>query len=186
MFMPHMILTKDVFLNKALSVILQQVSPARKLCIVDIESYRSLGAIVRLLKRKKLTERHRLIFIGGRDVSSRVLEPLVTLCRKSCFMTFRKQLTDGRTHSPENTLKYIARCRSLSMLTAQEKRTLFALLDTGDTWAAARKIYLSPKTVYTYTSNIGQKLNLRSILQVRQFIFSEFALDAENGAEVTH
>ncbi|EQA6227840.1 LuxR C-terminal-related transcriptional regulator [Enterobacter ludwigii] len=184
--MPHMILTKDVFLNNALSVILEQVSPVRKLCIVDIESYRSLGAIVRLLNRKKLTERHRLIFIGGRDVSSRVLAPLVTLCRKSCFMTFRKQLTDGKTHSPENTLKYIARCRSLSMLTVQEKRTLLALLDTGDTWAAARKIYLSPKTVYTYTNKIGQKLNLRSILQVRQFIHAEFVLDAKTGAEVTH
>ena len=27
---------------------------------------------------------------------------------------------------------------------------------------------------YTYTNNIGQKLNLNSILQVRQFIHSEF------------
>lgn len=179
MFMPHMILTKDVFLNKALSVILEQVSPARKVCVVDIESFRSLGVIVRLLKRKKITEKHRLIFIGGRNVSSRVLEPLVTIYRKSCFMTFRKQLSDGKTHSLENTLNYIARCRNLSMLTLQEKKTLFALLDTGDTWAAARKIYLSPKTVYTYTNNIGQKLNLRSILQVRQFIHAEFELEAE-------
>jgi Bacterial regulatory proteins, luxR family. len=64
------------------------------------------------------------------------------------------------------------------MLTAQEKRTLFALLDTDNTHATARKIYLSPKTVYTYVRNIGYKLNLRSILQVRQFVFSEFALDA--------
>lgn len=54
------------------------------------------------------------------------------------------------------------------------EKTLFALLDTDDTVAAARKIYLSPKTVYTYTNNIGQKLNLNSILQVRQFIHSEF------------
>ena len=95
MSMPHIILTKDVYLKKALSVILEQVSPARKLCIVDIESYRSLGAIFRLLKRKKLTDKHGLIFIGGKDVSSRVLEPLVTIYRKSCFMDFRKQLNDG-------------------------------------------------------------------------------------------
>ncbi|QLV15281.1 LuxR C-terminal-related transcriptional regulator [Enterobacter roggenkampii] len=172
--MPHMILTKDVFLNKALSAILQQASLSRKVCIVDIESFRSLGAIFNLLKRKKLTEKHEMIFIGGKDVSSRVLEPLVTIYRKSCFMEFRKQLTGGRTYSSEYVLNHIARCRSLSMLSEQEKKTLFALLDTDDTVAAARKIYLSPKTVYTYTNNIGQKLNLNSILQVRQFIHSEF------------
>lgn len=120
--MPHMILTKDVFLNKALSVILQQASHSRKVCIVDIESFRSLGAIYNLLKRKRLTEKHQVIFIGGKDVSSRVLEPLVSIYRKSCFMEFRKQLTSGRMHSPEYVLNHIARCRSLSMLSDQEKR----------------------------------------------------------------
>lgn len=99
---------------------------------------------------------------------------------------FQKQLTDGRTHSHEYALRHIARCRDLSMLSFQEKRTLFALLDTDDTSEAARKIFLSPKTVYTYASNIGQKLNLSSILQVRQFIFSEFALEAENVKSVTY
>jgi hypothetical protein len=79
-----------MFLNKALSVILQQASPGRKVCVVDIESFRSLGAIFNLLKRKKLTEKHEMIFIGGKDVSSRVLEPLVTIYRKSCFMEFRR------------------------------------------------------------------------------------------------
>ncbi len=181
MSMPHIILTKNVYLKKALSVILEQVSPARKLCIVDIESYRSLGAIFRLLKRKKLTDKHGLIFIGGKDVSSRVLEPLVTIYRKSCFMDFRKQLNDGRTHSPQYALNHIACCRDLSLLSGQEKKTLFALRDTDDTLAIARNIHLSPKTVYTYTSKIRQKFNLSSILQVRQFIFSEFVLDAETG-----
>lgn len=99
---------------------------------------------------------------------------------------FQKQLTDGRTHSHEYAISHIARCRDLSMLSFQEKRTLFALLDTDDTSEAARKIFLSPKTVYTYASNIGQKLNLSSILQVRQFIFSEFAQDAENAKSVTY
>lgn len=178
-----MILTKDVFLNRSLSVILQQIPADRRVCVVDIESYRNLGAIFRLLKRKKLTENYRLIFIGGKDISSKVLEPLVTIYRKSCFMDYQKQLTGGRSHSPEYALNHIARCRSLCMLSVQEKKTLFALLETDDTWAAARKIYLSPKTVYTYTGKIGQKLNLRSILQVRQFIFSEFALDAESRGE---
>lgn len=176
MFMPHMILTKDVFLNKALSVILQQASPSRKVCIVDIESFRSLGAIYNLLKRKKLTDKHQVIFIAGKDVSSRVLEPIVTIYRKSCFVEFRRQLISGRMHSPEYVLNHISRCRSLSMLSDQEKKTLFALLDTDDAIAAAKKIHLSPKTIYTYTNNIGQKLNLNSILQVRQFINSEFKL----------
>lgn len=183
MFMSHMILTKDNFLNTALSVILQQIPASSKVCVIDIESFRSLGAIFRLLKKKKLTEKHRLIFIGGNGVSSRVLEPLVALHRKSCFMEFRKQLTDGRAHSPEYVLNHIARCRSLSMLSVQEKKTFIALLNTDDTWSAAREINLSPKTVYTYASKIGQKLKLSSILQVRQFIFSEFTLDAETGEE---
>ena len=63
------------------------------------------------------------------------------------------------------------------MLSDQEKKTFFALLDTDDASAAAKKIYLSPKTIYTYTNNIGHKLNLNSILQVRQFIHAEFGLD---------
>ncbi|HDR2683370.1 TPA: hypothetical protein QCJ52_005042 [Enterobacter ludwigii] len=62
------------------------------------------------------------------------------------------------------------------MLTIKEKKTIFALLDTDDASAAAKKIHLLPKTIYTYTNNIGQKLNLNSILQVRQFINSEFKL----------
>ncbi|MCU6154368.1 hypothetical protein KWH84_00870 [Enterobacter hormaechei] len=165
-------------MNTALSVILQQVSHASKICVVDIESFRSLGAIFRLLKRRKLTDNHRLIFIGGKDITSRILVPLVTINRKSCFLEFRKQLAEGKTFSSEYSLRHITRFRSLNLLTAQEKRTLFTLLDTGDIRAAARKIYLSPKTVYTYTSYIGQKLNLSSALQVRLFIFTEFVLDA--------
>lgn len=152
---------------------------SRKVCIVDIESFRSLGAIYNLLKRKRLTEKHQVIFIGGKDVSSRVLEPLVTIYRKSCFIEFRKQLTSGRIHSPEYALNHIARCRNLGMLSDQEKKTIFALLDTDDTSAAARKIYLSPKTIYTYTNNIGHNLNLNSILQVRQFIHNEFEIEVE-------
>ena len=132
--MSHMILTKDVYLKKALSVILEQVSPARKLCIVDIESYRSLGAIFRLLKRKKLTDKHGVIFIGGKDVSSRVLEPLVTIYRKSCFMEFRKQLNDGRTHSPQYALNHITCCRDLSLLSGQEKKTLLPCVILTTPW----------------------------------------------------
>lgn len=185
MLMPHVILTKDLFLNSALTLILKEVPATRKVCVVDIESYRSLGVIYRRLKRKSLTPGHRLIFIGGKDVSSRILEPLVTIYRKSCLVEFRRQIIFGRTYTAEYALNHIGQCRSLSMLTAQEKRTLFALLDTDDTRAAARKIYLSPKTVYTYAYNIGQKLNLSSILQVRQFISSEFAPDPESGRYMT-
>lgn len=94
--MPHIILTKDVYLKKALSVILQQVPADRKLCIIDIESFRSLGAIFNILKRKLSTDNRQLIFIGGKNVSSRVLEPLVTLYRKSSFIDFRRQLISGR------------------------------------------------------------------------------------------
>lgn len=178
--MPHMILTKDVFLKKALSVILQQVPADRKVCIIDIESFRSLGAIFNILKRKLSTDNRQLIFIGGKNVSSRVLEPLVTLYRKSSFVEFRRQLIRGRTYSLEYTLNHIADCRNLSMLTLKEKKTIFSLLDTDDTRAAAAKIYLSPKTIYTYTYKIGMKMNLCSILQVRQFIYSEFELDKES------
>jgi DNA-binding NarL/FixJ family response regulator len=184
--MPHVILTKDSFLKTALSELLLEVPDSRKVCVVDIESYRSLGVIYRRLIRKNLPLSHRLIFIGGKDVNSRILEPLVTVYRKSCLKAFRWQLIHGRTNRPEYAVNHIARCRSLCMLTAQEKRTLFALLDTGDTNAAARQIYLSPKTVYTYTRNIGMKLNLSSILQVRQFIFSEFTVDTETGDIAAH
>ena len=96
-------------------------------------------------------------------------------------MDFRKQLNDGRTHSPQYALNHITCCRDLSLLSGQEKKALFALRDTDDTLAIARNIHLTPKTVYTYTSKIRQKFNLSSILQVRQFIFSEFVLDAETG-----
>ena len=186
MSMPHVILTKDSFLNSALSELLQEVPPNRKVCFVDIESYRSLSVIYRRLTRKNLTLSHRLIFIGGKDVSSKVLEPLVTVYRKSSLMEFRRQLIHGRTNRLEYAVNHIARCRSLVMLTAQEKRTLIALLETDDTNAAARRIYLSQKTVYTYTRSIGMKLNLSSILQVRQFIFSEFTEDAENKESITY
>lgn len=178
--MSHMILTKDIFLRNALSVMLQQAPATRKLCLIDIESFSSLGSIYRLLKRKNLSDGHRLIFIGGKDVSSRVLEPLVTIYRKSCFVEFRWQLVNGRTHTIDYALNHIANCRNLSMLTEKEKKTLFALLGTDDIEGASRKIFLSPKTIYTYTRNIGQKLNLKSILHVRQFVFSEFEQDVEN------
>ncbi|MEG0870622.1 MAG: hypothetical protein RSG77_26805, partial [Hafnia sp.] len=121
-----------------------------------------------------------LIFIGGKNVSSRVLEPLVTLYRKSSFIDFRRQLISGRTYTLEYALNHIAGCRNLSMLTRKEKKAIFALLDTDDIQTAAVKINLSPKTIYTYTYKIGIKMNLCSILQLRQFIYSEFKLDKES------
>jgi len=186
MFMPHVILTKDSFLHKALSALIQEIPVSRKVCVIDIESYRSLAMIHRRLIKKNLTLSHRLIFIGGKDVNSRVLEPLVTINRKSCLTTFRQQLIYGQTNQLEYAINHIVRCQSLKMLTFQEKRTLFALLDTNDTRTAAVKIDLSPKTVYTYTRNIGQKLNLSSLLQVRQFIFSEYSVESETKGNVPY
>jgi hypothetical protein len=69
-----------MFLNKALSVILQQASPGRKVCVVDIESFRSLGAIFNLLKRKKLTEKHEMIIASSQhrladpDIPERIVD----------------------------------------------------------------------------------------------------------------
>lgn len=175
--MSHIILTNDYYLKTALSVILQQASAERKLCIVDIQSFSSLGVIFRLLKKKDLTEQHRLIFIGGTNVSSRVLEPLVTIYRKSCFIEFRQQLTEGRTHSLEYSLNHISHCRNLDMLSVIERKTLSALHDTNDASLAAEKLCLRSKTIYYYAHNIGAKRNLSSLMQVRQFVRSEFCLE---------
>ncbi|WP_146050864.1 hypothetical protein [Citrobacter amalonaticus] len=175
--MSNLILTKDVYLFKALSMMLNYVPADRTVCLIDIESFTSLGAIYRRLQRKRLTENHRLIFIGGKDVSSRVLEPLVTIYRKSSFINFRWQLTSGQTYSPEYALAHIAKCINLHMLTLRERKALYALRDTDDIRTAANMISLSPKTIYSYSRKIGEKLNLDSMLHVRQFISSELELD---------
>ncbi|WP_148873110.1 hypothetical protein [Serratia marcescens] len=174
--MSHLILTKDIYLYSALSALLLPLSVNRKICIIDIESYRSLRMIYRLLSRDNLINEHRVIFIGGANVSSKVLEPLVTVYRKSGFTEFYRQLTEGRTCSLESSLNHIEKCLNLHMLTRRERRVLYAIRDANDTRAAAKMSYLSTSTFYAYSRRIGEKLNLKSILHVRQFIFSEFVL----------
>lgn len=61
------------------------------------------------------------------------------------------------------------------MLTWAQKKAMFTLKEAVDVNSAASLMRLSPKTLYTYSRQIGEKLNLNSLFQVRQFFFAEFA-----------
>lgn len=174
-FMKNRVLTKDIYFCKALSVIAEQLPRSEPLCFIDIESFTSLGSICECLQRGGIHEGYRLMFIGGKGVCSRVLEPLVSVYRQCSLSAFKTQITTGRTYSPRYALRHMTHCRSLDMLTWAQKKVLFTLKETVDVNAAANIMCLSPKTLYTYSRQIGEKLNLNSLFQVRLFFFAEFA-----------
>ena len=171
--MSHLVLSDDIFLCRAITEIFNSVLSNRRLCIIDIKSYKSLGDLTTAIEDSVASDNYHFIFIGGNCINSKVLEPLVTVNRRSGYTEFRRQIESGHKHTLEHVKKYIEKRRSLKMLTRRERRTAYALRNTKDVISAARAVHQSPKTVYTRSQHIGEKLNLRSTLQVKIFLSTE-------------
>lgn len=180
--MSHLIYTRDIFFHEALCCLVNSISCRKPLCIIDIDTFTGLREISLILQEKSVSERYRVILVGGKNVTSRILEPLVTLNRKSSLSEFRSQLAKGLTLCPDYILVYFIRCLHLKMLTSAERRVFRALTKTNDIYAASGIACLSAKTCYSHSRSIGEKLNLSTILQLRQFIFNDFVQHGDDMA----
>jgi hypothetical protein len=172
--MAHCFLSKDIYLRTALAEITRFLPASKPLCIIDIESFSNLKEISGAIYNQEVTAQHKLVFIGGYGVHSRVLKPLVALSRNASIAEFSAKIRRRGAFSPQSALMYIEKYRQLRMLTRLERLTAYSIMHHADIHLAASFSNLSKGTLYAYSRQIGVKLNLASTLHVKQFLHVEY------------
>lgn len=172
--MSNFIFTGNVYFHLAVTCLLEERTDKRIYCIVDVDAFSCLDEMYRTLLTHDLTEAHNIIFIGGSSICSKILEPMTTLKRFSTANDFRALLDRRRHFSIKKATDYIDSYRQLKGLSRPERLAAYALRCAIDINQAAFLVHRSPKTIYHYSRSAGIKLNLRSTLQLRQYLEAEY------------
>lgn len=172
--MSNYIFTGNVYFRLAVTSLLEERSDSRLYCIMDIDSFSSLSEMYRTILTHDLTDAHRVVFIGGNGICSKILESITALKRASTVDDFRLALGRRKFFSIEKATSKIGSYRQLKGLNRPERLTAYALRCTDDIYQASFLVRRSPKTIYHYSRSIGNKFNLRTTLQLKKYLEAEY------------
>lgn len=170
--MKNVILSRNVFILVAFQEILTECN-CKNTCIVDIDSYHSLHEILQVMMSLNLKQDHKLFFLKGNSVISKILVSITGLHILDSLSRLREVILTGRAPNYAFVVKYILSYKKLSMMTHKEKQIAQDLVKYRDIPSMASAVNTNRKTIYSRLRVMTIKLKLRDIAQVRQFIFAE-------------
>lgn len=173
--MEYQVKTRDHYLRYALKDILPVTVSKKKVYIIDLASFHTLGELRACVKH--CGENGRYIFIGDERIYSRLLRPLISLSRKMSLNEYRKI-----RHYPGLSYETVSRSldRHLCMdgFTHKENSTVYSLLIHDSFISAAKYIGINPKSFYQRVNKLSKKLNISSRLQTQLYFRREFQPDS--------
>lgn len=172
--MDNTILTRNVFIAAAFQQIMDEYR-CENICIVDIDSYRSLNEVLQVMKGANLNLNQQVYFLKGISIFSKILVSITAFHVLDSPLHIKRVILAGRAPRYAVVAKYIRTYRKLSMMTHKEKQIAQALVRYQDVSSMAHALNANHKTIYSRVRVMAIKLNLRNIGQVRKFIISEAA-----------
>lgn len=178
LIMENIILTRNVFILRAFREMLSECEcececECKNICIVDLDSCRSLHELLHVIKNANLNSKHKLFFIKGVSIFSKMLASITAFSVRDSLAHQKKVILAGRAPNYAFVAKYIRSYKNMSLMTHRENLIAQGLLKYRDVPSMARALNLNHKTIYSRVRAMTIKLNLRDIGQLRQFIFSE-------------
>ena len=174
--MEYKVETRDHYLRFALNAILPETVSKKKVYIIDLASFHTLGEIRTCVKHDG--ENGRYVFIGDEGIYSRLLHPLVSLSRKMTLNEYRKIIRHYPGLSYETVSRSLDRHLLMDGFTHWENSTVYSLLIHDSFISAAKHIGITPKSFYQRVDNLSKKLNMSNRLQTQLYFRREFLPDS--------
>lgn len=174
--MEYQVETRDHYLRVALKDILTETGSKKKVYIIDLASFRTLGELRSCIRNHG--ENGRYIFIGDEGIYSRLLRPLVSLSRKTSLNEYRKIIRHYPGLSYETVSQSLDRHLRMDGFTHRENSTVYSLLIHDSFISAAKHIGINPKSFYQRVDKLSKKLNICGRLQTQLYLRREFLPDS--------
>lgn len=170
--MSDLILTKNAFLKKGIESLNPAFRSREGIIFIDLDSFHSLNDILGALREEQVTIDRNVCLIGSGCIKFKILNALEPLALNESLNQIKTVYSTRRSHKVSELVTYIDSIKHLSMLTNKERQCLLAFQKGGGVNVASVRMNLAEKTMYTVLRNIGNKINLATLLQIREFLSS--------------
>lgn len=170
--MSDFILTNNLFLKSGLECLKLTSGFKNSLVFIDLDSFQSLGDLLDGLINEGFTEDMNVFLIGSGCLNYKLLhdfEPIALNCSINQIKTI---LSTRKFHKLCELVRYISSIKRLSMLSSRERQCLLAFQKDDNVNIASKRMKISEKTLYALLRNAGIKINLKRLMQIREFLSS--------------
>ncbi|MDH6631307.1 UNVERIFIED_ORG: hypothetical protein M2355_000598 [Lelliottia amnigena] len=168
--MSDLILTKNIFLKKGMDSLSPAFQSKVRLIIIDLDSFQSLNDIINALRNERITIDLNVCLLGSGCIKFKMLNAFCPIALNKPLSQIKAAFSTRRFHKVSELVSYIYSLERLSMLTNRERQCLLAFQKGGEINVASARMNLAEKTMYTVLRNVGNKINLATLLQIREFL----------------
>ncbi|EBY6849597.1 hypothetical protein D5952_14230 [Salmonella enterica subsp. enterica] len=166
--------SSDQYFNIALSHIVKRPLERQSICIVDLESFSTLRALITCIE--DYGEQFNFIFIKGKGILSGMFNNLTTVSKRTKMKEFPKKINRCNQMPYGRIIKLLNSYKNLTMLTPKEIKSVYGVRAQHSLIDAASFIGVDTKICYQRMISVARKLNLKSSIHVQYFIHSEFTI----------
>lgn len=170
--MSLVVLSNNIYLQKALREIYREKKFSADICVIDLESFNSLLSIRNELSINSVGRSYRIVILRGKGLCSKVLSSLCFLPEKPSIFLFERAVQHG--YELSKLLDVISACRSLAMLTKKEINVAMALLYDIEIKKIAFDLRVDERKIYQRMGTAANKLNLKTGKEFIFFMRQEF------------
>lgn len=170
--MTYFIETKNHYLRLALEELLAHHRGYPYTCIIDVSSFCSIMEIISCVRRHHRVSR--FVFIGGTDIYSRALSPLISIESRLSVLESLDLICQGQGATYHETMDFLRSYRCMANYSRRDKITIYGMLISNTLMGAALEIGICPKLFYHRVDSLVKKLNMLSRLQAHQFFYREY------------
>lgn len=172
--MANLIISDNEYLKLGLETLGASQGVDSNLLLVDLDSFHCLSDILQSIRQQKICDDIKVCFFGGDSVNFRVLNKFKPVESNIDLSKVRKLISSRRFSTLFEIKAFIADVSRMSMFTDRQRQCLYALRFSGEINTASRVTGLSEKAIYSIIRSAGDKVNLTSLLLVRQFLSSNY------------
>ncbi|MEG5883765.1 hypothetical protein UXP46_00645 [Enterobacter ludwigii] len=174
--MANLIVTDNSYLELALKQLCFNCNAQSDLLIIDLDSFHSLNDMMDLIRARNVNDDVRVCLLGACSVIFKVLIRYKPIRVNEGFNSFKYKITNSRFSTLLEIKLYIESICKMSMFSNRQQQCLYALKTYREVNGISKATGLAVKTVYTIIRCAGEKINLTSLLQVRQFVSSNYSV----------
>lgn len=167
--MYHFIFTSNTYLYNGFCHLLRECQPKSKICIIDIESFRSLHELVRTIMMSDVGDDIAFFPIQGNGIYSRLLSSITCFHRDDKLTDIGHQLVYSGGRSYKEVMDCIQTSQKFKMMNGKD----IYLSGGNSIYDSSLRMGINTKTHYSRTQAIAHKLGLRNLMQVRYFFQNE-------------
>ena len=170
--MSDFILTKNFFLNSGIESLKLTSGFKKRFVFIDLDSFQSLSDLLDALRNEWFTEDLNVCLIGSGCVKYKVLNKFEPISLNNSINKIKTIFSTRKFHKVSELVSYINSVERLSMLSRREQQCLLAFQKDGNVNISSVRMNISEKTIYAVLRNAGNKMNLKRLLQIREFLSS--------------